>query len=121
MFAFAGGGGGIYVSEIVKGGVADKCGRLARGDEIIAVNEISLKRATQVPIFIQATHSRMLSCTKKLLLYCLILRTLTERTARALHHDSIATHELQVVAEQRTATAARHSNYDIKISDWSLI
>ena len=48
MFAFAGGGGGIYVSEIVKGGAADKCGRLKRGDEIIAVNDISLKRATQV-------------------------------------------------------------------------
>lgn len=36
------------MSQIVKGGAADKCGRLARGDEIISVNDISLKRATQV-------------------------------------------------------------------------
>lgn len=39
-------GPGVYVSEVVKGGVAEADGRLLQGDHILQVNENDLRNAT---------------------------------------------------------------------------
>lgn len=38
---------GVFVSDIVKGGIADADGRLAQGDQILAVNGEDVRNATQ--------------------------------------------------------------------------
>ncbi|CAG2107441.1 unnamed protein product [Medioppia subpectinata] len=40
------GDGGVYVTKVVPNGVADRDGRLAKGDQLLAINDVSLESVT---------------------------------------------------------------------------
>ena len=46
---------GIFIADLVEGGVAHTCGSLEKGDQLMAANGISLEKATQVFTFTAST------------------------------------------------------------------